>query len=340
MTDQNPAPEPARRFDQLFATDDEPVRIPDWMRHPVQEHELTRAERLRLGWDRHSGKLLAGVGALLVVGLLAVVGAAGWGFVDKVHRGEGILPTRSAQPPRPVDGNGNTLGVFLGTPAESFAEGEAGIVLPAARATGPFTAKQVTAALAAVRGALVEGRLRSRMLGGDPQPFLAGLAPDARARATENLTRGSALGFATRIAPDADPRWVPEDGIRVRGTVEYAAGTTDEGVRVLNVTTRFIWVYSFDLLLAQQFPPGAELVTVRDQVVWQFPHPADVRPATRGLWVGSADVTVAGAPCAALRKGYLALENDPAHRPLLRPGPAPTADVYDPGWEPGDGEDC
>lgn len=339
MTDEQPVAERARRLDQLF-TDTEPVQIPDWMRNPVQEHELSRAERLRLGWARHSGKLLGLLGGLLVVALLAFLGTAGSRFVDKVNRGELALPSRSATPPRPVDANGNTLGVFLGTPAEHFARGEAAVVLPAARTTGPFPARQVANALAAVRKALIEGRLHRTTFYGDPTQFLATLAPDARAGVREDLAQGRNLGYATRISTDADPDWAPEEGIRGRGTIEYAADTTEGGIRVLTVTTRFVWVYSFDLFQAQQYPPGAELVTVRDQVTWQFPHPDDVRPSSRGLWIADAEVAVAGAPCAAITRGYLALEYDPTARYVARPRPESTADIYDPGWQPDDAEDC
>ncbi|WP_319458934.1 hypothetical protein [Micromonospora sp. RTP1Z1] len=312
------------------------------MRQPAQEHELTRAERLRLGWELHSGKLLGAVGLLLVVGFLGFLGTTGYRFADKVNHGQVVLPVRAraSTAPRPVDADGNTLGVFLGTPAERFPEGEAGITLPAARATGPFTAKQVADALAKVRAALVEGRLGDRMVNVDEHDqFLARLAPDARETVRADLAEGkSSLGYATRIARDANPAWVPEDGIRVKGTIEYAATTDGDGIRVLAITTRFFWVYSFDLFQAQTYPPGAELITLRDQVVWHLPHSDDVRPSSRGLWIADADATVVNSTCAALDKGFIALEAEPAL--LRRLKPQPTGDVYDDSWRPGDGEAC
>lgn len=340
MTDEQPTPRPARRLDDLFAPADEPVRVPDWMRQPVQEHELTRAERLRLTWERHNGKLLGGIAALLVVGFLGFLGTTGYRFVDKVNHGEAVLPVRGGPTtaPRPLDADGNTLGVFVGTPAEQFAEGEAGITLPAARATGPFTAKQVADGLAKVRAALIEGRLGTDMLLDDPDPFLARLAPDTRAGVRDDLAQGRNLGYATRMTRDDRTPWEPRDGIRVRGTIEYASTTDRDGIRVLAVTTRFIWVYSFDLFQAQAYPPGAELVTLRDQVVWHLPHPDDVRAGSRGLWIDSADVTILNATCEAMEKGFLALEFD---RPLeRRTAPAPEGDIYDDSWRPGDGEEC
>ncbi|WP_446219090.1 hypothetical protein [Micromonospora sp. IBHARD004] len=340
MTDDPSTPEPKRRLDQLFAAADEPVRIPDWMRQPEQEHDLTRAERLRLSWERHSGKLLGAVAAVVALGLVVFLGTAGYGFVQKVHHGERVLPvrTRPGVQPRPTDASGNTLGVFVDTPAERFAEGEAGITLPAARKTGPFSQKQVADALAKARMALVEGRLRRPMLLDDPEPFLALLAPDARTTVRDDLAEGANLGYATRIAPRTDPAWVPEDGIRVQGTIEYAATTDRDGIRVLAITTRFFWVYSFDLFQAQKYPPGAELITLRDQVVWHLPHPDDVRAGSRGLWIDAADVTVLNSTCEAMQQGFLALEHD---QPLeRRTAPAPTGDIYDDSWRAGDGEDC
>lgn len=61
------------------AAADEPVRLPSWMAEAGSEQELTGAERRRLTWARHRGKLGAGflVGvAVLLVALTIVVGVA------------------------------------------------------------------------------------------------------------------------------------------------------------------------------------------------------------------------------------------------------------------------
>ncbi|MEV0809485.1 hypothetical protein [Micromonospora sp. NPDC050200] len=341
MTDDQPSTSAVTRDPYAVATADEPIRVPSWMREPETEHELTRGERLRLTWETHSGKVLGAVVALVALALVTLLGIGGVSFVQRVRDGESPIPGRAATrppAPRPTDESGNSLGPYVATPAESFAEGEAAIVLPAARATGPFTAKQVTDGLAAVKRAMVEGRLAPRMLRGEPDLFLAQLAPDARDDIRADLADGANLGYATRITDEADPGLKPGESVRARGTLEYRATTVSDGVRVLEITTRHIWVYPFDLWLPQQYPPGAELVTVRDQVVWQLPHPDDVRPAARGLWIDTADVTLQNASCAALEHGYLALAGkEPLRR---RTAPAPTGDVYDEGWRAGEGEDC
>ncbi|MGW1057719.1 hypothetical protein [Micromonospora rubida] len=308
------------------------------MRHREVEVPLTRGERFRLARARHSGRLLGGVAALVVVVFLAGLALIGVRFVKRVGDGAPLLPGLAATPaPRPTDESGNSLGPFVATPAENFAEGEAAITLPAARAAGPFTARQVTDGLTQVRKALVEGRLGAHMLLDDPARFLALLAPDARVAVREDLARGASLGYATRILPDTEPRWDHRDGIRAQGTVEYRSTTDDDGIRVLAVTTRFLWVYSFDLWRPQSYPPGAELVTLKDEVVWHVPHPDDVRRSSRGLWINDTAVTMLNVSCAAIDKGFIDLEDE---QPLLRPQPMATGDIFDQGWRAGDGEDC
>ncbi|WBB70366.1 hypothetical protein [Micromonospora sp. WMMD812] len=321
------------------AAGEPPVRIPDWMREPRTEHPPTGSERLRLVWEEHGGKVLGGIGGIVALGLVVVLAVSGMTFRQRVHDGEPLLPRRDrTAAARPTDASGNSLGVYVGTPAESFAAGADAIELPAATAAGPFTAKQVANALDQVRQALVAARLAPSMVAADePGPFLALLAEDNRDEVRADLADGASLNYATRIDPDANPGWVRDDGVRAKGTVSFRATTDADGFRVVEITTSFLWVYSFDLWQAQKYPPGTELVTIRDRVVWHLPHPDDVLPASRGLWVAEAASTVQNADCAAIRRGYLALEKKDR---LGIPTPGPTGDVYQPDWRPGDGEEC
>ncbi|MFG3555614.1 hypothetical protein ACGGAQ_14685 [Micromonospora sp. NPDC047557] len=338
MTSEDPASPPQTTDRYAVASETDDIRVPDWMRGPATETPVTGADRLRLRWEQHAGKLLGGVGGLVALVLLAVLAWSGYSTVQRIHDGEPLLGRGSSTaPPRPVDESGNSLGPFVGTPAETFAVGAAAITLPAAKAAAPFTAKQVGDALAKVKGALIQSRLDPSMLFGDPDQFLALLAPDARADLRTDFTQGTNLNYATRVDRAADPNLDLADGIRASGTVEYQSTTDSDGIRVLAITTRFIWVYSFDLPRPQAYAPGAELVTLRDQVVWHLPHSDDVRAGSAGLWVDSADVTVLNATCAAIRKGRIDLETVPE---VGLPNTAPTGDVYGPGWRPGDGEDC
>lgn len=113
-------------------------------------------------WRRWAVPGLAG-GLVLVLGVLSLVGlrAVGvWGSgADPVPGATGAVGTPTMPSP------------FAGTPAEGFAEGAAGIVLPPAEPVGDFTADAVAEALTQVRQALVAARLAPGMLvDHDPGP--------------------------------------------------------------------------------------------------------------------------------------------------------------------------
>ncbi|MFG2046283.1 hypothetical protein ACGFIW_02475 [Micromonospora sp. NPDC048935] len=322
MTSEEPASPPNTPARHPDTAEPEPLRVADWLREPVTERALTRAERLRLGWEQHAGKVLGGTAALVGLTLVAVLA---W---------QGFHLARAANS-RPVDASGNVLGPFAGTPAETFAVGEAGITLPTARAAAPFTAQQVADALAKVKQALIHGRLEPSMLAGDPAKFIALLSPDGRHQMDKDFAAGETLAYATRIDPAADPRFDPAAGIRVSGTVEYRLAN-DDGIRTLQITTRFLWVYAFALPRPQAHPPGTGLVTLRDEVLWQVPHPDDVLATSTGLWLADTDVNVLNATCAAILRGMIDLEI--GFPPPARAGS--TRDIYDPRWSPDDAETC
>ncbi|MEU7756646.1 hypothetical protein AB0B57_22800 [Micromonospora sp. NPDC049101] len=323
MTSEEPDGPPVTPARHPGAAEPEQLTVAGWLREPVTERALTRAERLRLGWEQHAGKVLGWTAALVTLTLVTVLA---W---------QGINLARDESNSRPVDGSGNALGPFAGTPAETFAVGEAGITLPTARAVAPFTAPQVADALTKVKQALIHGRLEPSMLAGDPAKFIALLAPDGRHQIDKHFVAGDNLDYATRIDPAADPRFDPAAGIRVSGTMEYRS-VTDDGVRNLEITTRFLWVYPFALPRPQALSPGTALVTIRDEVVWQVPHPDDVLATSAGLWLTSTDVNVLNATCAAILRGMIDLE---IGFEMGLPGGS-TTDIYDPRWNPDEAETC
>lgn len=273
-----------------------PVRLPDWMRSAEVEHQPTGLDRLRFLSARHNGPLLIGFG--LVLALLVVIGGAV--LVGRVADGVRASAAESAtpSPTPPVSRVGDPRDLFAGTPAASFAPGEESVRMPAAKATGPFTANEVRAALESVRKALVESRLDTSMFLGDPEPFLAVLAPDAREQRRADFSDGSFLRYATRMGSQSE--WEP--GTRAAGRVSYRA-TEEEGIRLLEVSTEFVWAYPFDVDL--RAPAGAGVVAVRDRVVWQVPYPEDTQASSRGLWIASATAVTWNADCAQLRAGWI-----------------------------------
>jgi hypothetical protein len=77
---------------------------------------------------------------------------------------------------------------FAGTPADHWADGAAGIVIPAAKPVGPFSASQVAAAYAATKRLLIAETLDKQTLaGGAPTAFADLLTPSARSQFLSGL---------------------------------------------------------------------------------------------------------------------------------------------------------
>jgi len=75
-------------------------------------------------------------------------------------------------PTSPLDVNRPPVDPFSGTPAEHWADGAAGITIPAARARGPYAAAQVRSAYETTRDLLIAGNLDWPTLrGGAPKAF-------------------------------------------------------------------------------------------------------------------------------------------------------------------------
>ncbi|MEV1016320.1 hypothetical protein AB0I89_08635 [Micromonospora sp. NPDC049801] len=273
-----------------------PVALPEWMNSARTEHQPAGWDRVRFFSARHNGALMLGLGLLLAVAMV------GGGLVivdrlaDNVRTSTSATPTPSGT--AAVSRVGEPRDLFAGSPAASFAPGEQAVRMPTAKATGPFTEAQVGAALETVRKGLIESRLDTSMLSGDPEPFLRLLAPDIREHLRSDFTGNAFLRYATRMASPSD--W--ELGIRADGRVSYRA-TTENGTRMLEVSTEFVWAYPFDVDL--RAPAGASVVALRDRVVWQVPHPEDVPASTRGLRIVSAKLVTWNADCGKLREGWV-----------------------------------
>ena len=94
---------------------------------------------------------------------------------------------------------------FAGTPANSWANGAAGIVITAAKPVGQFTAAQVEAAYQTSRKLLIAGDLnRPTLLGGPPTAFADLLTSQQRAKFLGGLNKKGAEGGN----PLSTRRWV------------------------------------------------------------------------------------------------------------------------------------
>ncbi|MFG1888406.1 hypothetical protein ACGFIR_11125 [Micromonospora sp. NPDC049051] len=296
VADRPPTGSAAEGRREVVVAEAEPVRLPDWMRSMGQEHQPTGLDRVRFFLARHNGPLTVGLAFALA---LVMVVAAGWMVVRVAdwRRTATVAPSASATP-EPISAVGTPRDHFAGTPAASFPVGKESIVLPPATAAGPFSAAQVRAALDLVGRALVESRLELRMMVGDTGKFLALLAPDARAQVQPWLNEGRLLTFATRTGSQVQP----VDDARARGRISYRA-TEANGIRLLEVTTEFVWAYPFDVV--RRAPAGAGVAVIRDRVVWHVPYAADVVASSRGLWLDSAKMITWNVDCAKHADGWL-----------------------------------
>jgi uncharacterized protein YjeT (DUF2065 family) len=160
------------------------------------------------------------------------------------------------QPLSPVDTDGPPSDPFSGTPAEHWADGAAGITIPAARAHGPYSAAQVRSAYKMTRKLLIAGNLDWPTLrGGAPKAFEDLLISQQRTYFlsrlhTTKLDKNGAVEnsreWITTFAPGST-RFVTSV-VKVRGTMK--AGTaTDSGSTVLRIKFDYLFVYVVE-------PPG------------------------------------------------------------------------------------
>jgi hypothetical protein len=249
-------------------------------------------------------KILGGVLTLILLAVLAAVvkngagGLLGAGGSDPtVHPTatvpSGVSATSSA--------SASLTGPFAGTPAVQFPEGDTGIILPAATAVPGFTDAQVAAGLQQVKRALVAARLDPAMLvSHDSAPLLRLLSPQAGKEIKPYFDKADFFGFATQVAPD---HALTSDKVRVTGQITFR-GSTEGGIRLLQVVTNFVWVYPFAGTLEES---GDHLVIVHDQVTWAIPVDSDVTKDYRGLRLSSWDAFASNMDCDLLKKSLLAL---------------------------------
>jgi len=171
--------------------------------------------------------------------------------------------TSTASSPQPLTVNL----AFDGSPAEEWPDGAAGIVIPAARAHGPYAAAQVRSAYQTTRQLLIAANLNWPTLrGGTPtafadlltkqqrQQFLAGLHTTALYKdGTEKNTRT----WVTSFVPGTQ---FVTTVIKVHGTMS-ASLATDSGSHVLRISFNYLFVYAVE----QRGDPGDWMRIVQQQ---------------------------------------------------------------------------
>lgn len=227
--------------------------------------------------------------------------------------------TDSGPPPDP----------FAGTPTDKWANGAAGIVIPAAKPIGHYSAAQVEDAYQTTEKLLIAAALdKQSLFDGSPAPFADLLAQYERNIFLSGLNKpkgvpggppGSTRGLIVQFAPGTTT--LVTSAIRVRGTMT-AATASSGGNEVLRVSINYIVAYAVE-------PPHAPADWMR--VVAHFDGPVDF-----GDWGGSdasfkpvwnLSPASAGGRCG-MTDGYVHPEF-PNESPSAVQGKGPVIDPYD-----------
>ncbi len=138
---------------------------------------------------------------------------------------------------------------FLGTPAQSYADGAAGIVVPPAQPVGRFSAAEVRAAYRKTRKLLIAANLDAATLdGAAPNAFARLLVSQQR---TQFLAGLGKTGYNSRGGLRSTRTWVISfvpgtelvgTVIKVHGTMQASTGK-ENGVAQLRIQVNYLFVY-------------------------------------------------------------------------------------------------
>jgi hypothetical protein len=192
-----------------------------------------------------------------VVLVLVAAGAFIWLQVRPPSTGTTAAPIAPAVAPvAPAADAAPPADPFTGTPANTWANGAAGIVVPAAKPVGNFTAAQVEAAYQTTRKLLIAADLnKPTLLGGAPTAFADLLTSEQRAQFLGGLNK---MGTNQGGYPLSTRRWVMSFApgstqligsvVKVQGTMS-AKSVSDSGTTALAITVNYLFTYAIE-------PPG------------------------------------------------------------------------------------
>lgn len=191
---------------------------------------------------------------------------------------------------------------FRGSPAARWADGAAGITVPAARATGWMDAAQVDRALRQSRDFLVASGLDSRVLRGErPAGAIALLNPHQKD--VQQYLR-TALAPAAKPTAETDPlllfsRFRPGqaqlvgDAVKTRGRLDFREGKRG----AVEVTADVTFVYPVTPAAAEGDPDAEVIRTIVRRVLvmsWDDPSRVTTEPGTMSLVSYALDMTNGG----------------------------------------------
>ena len=267
----------SQEFDENFAAAAR-FREPSAAERARKQGWLARRKRARLARKysatrQHTGHRVRT--SLMVLVLLGVAGAAGWGLTTGLRGPVPAPATHGATPSAPPPASpapAPAADPFTGSPAEAYASGAAGIVPPAARRVGRYPAAQVRSAYAMARKMLIAADLnRGMLLGGPPSVFARLLMPTQRHYFQQHLRSkgffrsGSERSTRTWLNMFA-PGSIRLDGpvIKVHGSMTAAAARGPRRLPILRITADYLFVYP----VRSPAPPFTRMRVVIRDVVW------------------------------------------------------------------------
>jgi hypothetical protein len=194
---------------------------------------------------------------------------------------------------------------FLGTPAQSYADGSAGIVIPPAHGVGSYSAGQVAAAYRTTRKLLVAADLNTVTLGGGtPHAFARLLVSRQRMQFLAGLNKtgynaqGGIRSTRTWVIAFAPGTELVGTVIKVHGTMQ-ASDYADDGSAVLRIQVNYLIVYA---VMEPGVPSSLMRVVVHDEGPVSFATWDDPGGPLEPWW--QMVNTVAGIKCGAT-DGYV-----------------------------------
>ncbi|MGX7827398.1 hypothetical protein ACTG9Q_20165 [Actinokineospora sp. 24-640] len=276
------------------------VQDAEWRRRVRESAQADVRAMLRATRRRRAERWL--VTATVLVAILAVLMLlVGVGMFDRAPRAAEPGPTG---PSGALTQTVDVSAPFARTPAATWADGVAGVTVPAPMQVGEFSADEVAAATGQVRQAVIASRLdRAMLVRHDPSAYLALLAPDSRKQLEPLFGTGlepQAQALVSLIAPET-PLLSAEP--KVTGGMTVEAGGPDE----LVVHTNFLFAYAFEPEDPSAITdPMDIIVVVRAEVDYVLRKGERWVSSSQGLWYGHVGGFGYSIACDWYKKGFLA----------------------------------
>ncbi|WIX79272.1 hypothetical protein QRX50_00185 [Amycolatopsis carbonis] len=265
---------------------------PDWRRHAEKEAWVDlRRNRGRAKWRK--GLTTAAVVVVVVAG--AGVGFYVWGKSTAEQSTDAdvgapasvaVATTEAAPTELPDEGHVDLTRPFEGTPAQNWAEGIAGLTVPAAAKVGSFSAKQVGQAEDQVKQAIAVAQFDPDTVDRhNPAKYIGLLAPDERPDA-----RANPQSFVIYLA---DGYHLLPVSPRMTGSMTVKPGKAGE----LLIHATYVVAYAFDPGEHPVDGPADLEPFVRVDADYAVRSGSHWRASSRGLWVDKFDPYFTSVAC-------------------------------------------